>query len=70
MPLLYLTSEEAKVIDNYSGMTTYVSDMLNKFISGEESLDNFDKYVEEAKRLGADKVVSIYQSALDRYYAR
>jgi len=70
LPLLYLTSNETEEIDNYSEMSTYVDDMLNKFINGEESLDNFDKYVEEAKRLGADEVVSVYQSALDRYYAR
>ncbi len=70
LPNLYLTAEETRKMDDYSEMFTYVSDMLKKFISGEESLDNFDKYVEEAKRMGAEDVVSIYQSALNRYYAR
>ena len=70
LPNLYLTAAEALKMDDYSEMLTYVSDMLKKFISGEESLDNFDKFVEEVKRMGAEDVVSIYQSALDRYYAR
>jgi putative aldouronate transport system substrate-binding protein len=70
LPLLYLTAEETEKVNNYSVMQTYVDDMITKFINGEESLDNFDKFVEETKRLGASEVVTIYQAALDRYYAR
>lgn len=70
LPSLTLTSEEKAQLENYSQMWSYVGDMVRKFINGEEPLDNFDKFVEEAKRLGAEEVVKIYQGALDRYLNR
>lgn len=44
---------------------TYVDEMVMKFITGRESFDNWDTYVSKVKEMGIEKVVGIYQSALD-----
>jgi hypothetical protein len=33
---------------------------------GEKSLDNWDSYIADLKRLGLDEVIAIYQARLDR----
>ena len=44
---------------------TYVDEMTTKFIIGQEPMENWDKYVEKVKGMGIDKVIEIYQKALD-----
>ena len=44
--------------------------MTYKFILGEESLDNWDAYVQQVKDLGIADVEAIYTAATARYYAR
>ena len=39
------------------------------FITGNESLDNFDKYVEKVNSLGLPEAIEITQRGLDRYFA-
>ena len=51
-------------------VNTYSDEMIIKFIMGVESLDQFDKYVENLKSFGIEKAVSIEQAALDRYSKR
>ena len=51
-------------------MQTYREEMTYKFITGQESLDNFDNYVEELKGMGLDDCTAIKQAGLDRYLAR
>lgn len=48
----------------------YVDEMVMKFITGRESLDNWDTYVEKVQSMGIDKVLSIYQTALDAWNAK
>lgn len=51
-------------------VTTYVAEMTLKFITGVESLDRFDAYVEKCKQYGIDTVTASNQAALDRYNKR
>ena len=44
--------------------------MFSKFIMGNESLDNFDKYQENLKALGLDTVLELQTKALERYNNR
>ncbi|MNI80736.1 hypothetical protein D3C73_1372900 [compost metagenome] len=51
-------------------VNTYGDEMLLKFIMGAEPMENFDKYVEQMKKLGIEKAIAMQQAALDRYNKR
>ena len=53
-----------------SAVETYSQEMFYRFLSGAEPLENFDKYIAEMKRIGADDVLDAYQSAYERYLER
>ncbi len=38
-----------------------------KFITGRESFDNWDTYVSKVKEMGIEKVIGIYQDAVDTW---
>ena len=48
---------------------TYVDEMVMNFITGRESFDNWDTYVEKVKGMGIENVIGIYQDALDAWNA-
>ncbi len=58
--------EEAEVRDLNQDIKTYSLEMSAKFISGQESLDNWDKYIDTLKKLKLDRVTEIFQQRLDR----
>ncbi len=71
MPPITLTVEEGEESTNIlNNVTTYVDEMFIKFIKGEESIENFDKYIEQLKSFGIERAVSIRQDALARFYQR
>lgn len=45
---------------------SYVDQMKARFITGVESLDNWDKYVSQLKEMGIDEYMSIQQKSYDR----
>lgn len=47
---------------------TYESEMIQKFIMGQESFDNFDKFLNTVRAMGGDELTQIYQEQLDTYY--
>lgn len=53
-----------------SELNTYRDEMTIKFIRGEESLDNYDRYLQTLKSMGADRVQEIVQKAVEEYNAR
>ncbi|MBQ2889608.1 MAG: extracellular solute-binding protein [Clostridia bacterium] len=61
-------SEEVAAIkaelDSYSGS------MFAKFVTGQESLDKFDKYVDTMNKYGVDRMLEIYNTAYARYLKR
>lgn len=51
-------------------INTYADAMINKFIMGEESIDNFDQFVEKIKALGIEKNLEIRNKAYVEYKAK
>lgn len=71
LPNLSLTSDETMTYtDLYTPIKAYCVEMALKFIIGEESLDNFDAFLEELKEMGVEECQAIQQAAYDRYLAR
>jgi len=69
-PFVYALPEEASVDSQYMpDITTYVEEMHYKFITGQESLDNFDKYIATLKKMNIEKVIEVRQAQYDRYQA-
>lgn len=53
-----------------SDIETYVSEMTLSYITGTESLDTFDKYLETIEALNLSRAVELKQAGLDRYNSR
>ncbi|MFD0715829.1 extracellular solute-binding protein [Paenibacillus sp. GCM10027626] len=67
-PNVYLTNEEqSEASALLSDLNTYVKQMEAKFVTGQESLDNWDKYVNQVKKMGGDRLTELYQAAYDRW---
>lgn len=66
------TSEENDKISSLrTDLTTYVKEKRWAFITGKESLDNYDSFVQELKsKFGLDECLSIIQAQYDRYQKR
>ena len=60
-------SERSKIL---TPIASYVKENVLKFITGQESMDNWDAFVAQVKESGIDEVISITQTALDRYNNR
>lgn len=66
-PNVYLTNEEqTEASALLSDLNTYVKQMEAKFVTGQESLANWDKYMAQIKKMGGDRIAELYQSAYDR----
>lgn len=67
-PTLAFTSDEQSIInEKYTEIETYVNEMIDKFIMGVESLDQFDAYAAKVESMGLQDVLNVYQTAYDRY---
>lgn len=55
---------KTKILTNLS---TYSSELATKLALGQKSLDNWDEYIAELKKLGLDQLLEIDQQLLDRY---
>lgn len=71
VPSLSTTTEENS---EYSSIMTevdsYRGQMIVKFITGVEPIENFDKYVDTMKQLGVDRAMEIQTAALKRFNNR
>ena len=54
----------------YTEIDTYVDEMFVKFITGQESLDNFDQYVKQLESMGLAECAKIQQVVLDGWNKR
>lgn len=61
------SSEMSKIMND---VNTYRDEMTIKFIMGTEPLENFDKYIEQMKKLGIERAIQINQAALERFNKR
>ena len=69
-PITLTTEEAAERAEIMIQVDTYADEMLLKFITGAEPLDNFDAYIAEVNARGLDRATKITQDALDRYLAK
>lgn len=69
-PNVYALPEEASV-ENMSmpDIQTYVDEMNLKFITGKESLDQFDAYIANLKNMNIEQIIAGRQAQYDRYLA-
>ncbi len=65
-----LSEESADYASKFNEISTYVDEMYSKFIMGQESLDNFDAYIENLNKMGIDDVIATQEAALARYNSR
>ena len=71
LPNIYVLPEEADIDANImANVKTYVDEMILKFITGAESIENFDKYVEQVNKFGLEESVKFRQNAYDRFAER
>ncbi len=67
-PGVTLTPEEGEdFADIMSQVDTYMSEKYATFTMGTESLDDFDDYLAEMKRMGVEEAIAMKQAAYDRY---
>ena len=71
MPPVTPTQDESEeIISLQSDIDTYSSEMILKFIKGDEPLENYDNFVEQLKKMGAERYLEILQNAVNRYEKR
>jgi len=71
LPTLSFTTDESSEMSKIgNSIDTNHQEMYTKFILGKEPLSNFDKYIEQLKKIGIDRAIEIQQNALDRYNKR
>ena len=63
----FTAEEQAELTSISTDINTYVDEMRDKFISGNESFDNWDQYVANLQKMGLDRYMAVYQSASERY---
>ena len=69
-PQVMGTEEELDEIASLTAdINTYENEMIQKFVTGQTSLDGFDAFRTQVKNMGGDRLMEIYQAQLDRYYS-
>ena len=59
-------AESKEYMQLASTVQTYISEMNQKFITGQEPLENYDKYEATLKDLKIDRLIEIYKGVYDR----
>lgn len=71
LPLVTPTdTESADTSKIMNDVQTYVQEMQYKFIMGQVPLSDFDKYIDQLKKMNIEKAVAMKQASLDRFYKR
>ena len=71
VPTLQMTADEtAAYTDPYNAIYSYVTEMSLKFLTGEESLDNFDKFVDKLYEMGLQGCIDIQNASYKRFAAK
>jgi putative aldouronate transport system substrate-binding protein len=63
----YTEKETEKMSTTGTDLQNYVNEMEAKFITGKESFDNWDKYLDTLKKMGLDDYMKIYNDAYERF---
>jgi putative aldouronate transport system substrate-binding protein len=59
--ILFSQDETNTITDINADVGSYITDMTNKFITGEEPLSNFDTFVSNVEKYGISEIIDIYQ---------
>lgn len=59
-------AEQELISTKGEAINKHRNETISKFILGERSLDEWDKYVEAAQKLGLEEVIATYKTAFDR----
>ncbi|MEG1875006.1 MAG: extracellular solute-binding protein, partial [Angelakisella sp.] len=71
MPAVSLTVEEADQRNSiYPDILTLVNERTVQYIIGTADMSTYDAFVKQLGSMGIDKVIGLYQAALDRYNKR
>ena len=71
VPAIKVTADEsAEYSDIMNEVNKYRNQMIVKFITGIEPIENFDKYVDTLNKYGLEKAMDIKTKALERYNGR
>ena len=71
LPPVKLTADESAARNELiTQVDTYAKEMMIKFITGAESLDNFDAYVKSVEEYGLTEAIEITQGALNRFLGK
>ena len=66
--LNYDSDTTTEINDLNNALNTRIAEVAAKFMTGEESLDNYDVFIEELHEMGVDRVLEIMQAAYDAQY--
>jgi putative aldouronate transport system substrate-binding protein len=69
-PITPTPEESSKLSKIDSDISTYVSEMQIKFVMGSEPLSNYDKFVDQIKKLNVEEAIKIRDAAVERYNKR
>jgi len=64
--IIYNEEEQKRINELRDVFYGYAREMEVKFITGEESLDNFDNYIKQLKDFGIEEYIKISQDAYDK----
>ena len=66
--LTFTTDEQYVIMNKWSEIKTYFSEMKTKFIAGVADLDTqWDEYCKTIESMGIGEVLEVYQAAYDRW---
>lgn len=68
--VVFTNDESRELASLKNTIDAYVEEMAVKFMSGEESLDNFASYLETLDSMQLNRMLEIYQAGYDRYLER
>ena len=63
----YTAEEYEELTEIDDAVQTYMFEMVYKFVSGQEALENLDKYFNQLGQLGIERAIAIRQRAYERY---
>ena len=68
MPKIILTAEESgEYATIYNNVKKFCDENIVAFISGEKPLSEYDRFIEDIKKLKAGRALEIQQAAYERY---
>lgn len=71
MPPITMTPEENNEYSSImSDLETYYDETITRIIMNEQSIDQFDEFVDTLKGMGIERAIELQQQALDRYLDR